>query len=93
MIENVQDPEHGRDIWQDKLNGASTASALRPGDDLRGIPAIVDLLTLALTHGLMAIALWRLLSRPELDEEDSPEPRRPWARRKPDPAGGAAVDD
>jgi hypothetical protein len=91
MIENVQDPEHGRDIWQDKLNGASTASRLRPGHDLCGIPAIVDLLTLALTHGLMAIALWRLLGRPELDEEDVVEPRRPWARRS--PAGGTGGDD
>ena len=42
---------------------------------------MVDLFTLALTHGLMAIALWRLLFRPELDEEQPAEPARPW--RKP----------
>jgi hypothetical protein len=42
---------------------------------------LVDLFTLALTHGLMAIALWRLLFRPELDQEDAAEPARPW--RKP----------
>ena len=30
---------------------------------------MVDILTLALTHGLMAIALWRLLWRDELDRE------------------------
>ena len=42
---------------------------------------MVDLFTLALTHGLMAIALWRLLFRPELDTEDAPAPLRPW--RKP----------
>jgi hypothetical protein len=51
------------------------------------------LLTLALTHGLMAIALWRLLGRPELDVEDADEPRRPWARRSSGPVGGAAGDD
>ena len=47
---------------------------------------MVDLFTLALTHGLMAVALWRLLFRPELDEEDVAEPLRP--RRK--PAAGRA---
>ena len=42
---------------------------------------MVDYFTLALTHGLMAIALWRLLARPELDVEEAAEPRRPWSRR------------
>ena len=41
---------------------------------------MVDYFTLALTHGLMALALWRLLARPELDDEASVEPRRPWVR-------------
>ena len=41
---------------------------------------MVDLFTLALTHGLMAIALWRLLFRPELDTEDAAEPTRPWRK-------------
>jgi hypothetical protein len=31
---------------------------------------LIDLFTLALTHGLIALALWRLLFRPELDVED-----------------------
>lgn len=35
-----------------------------------GKPALVDLATLALTHGLMMLALIRLLSRDELDRED-----------------------
>ncbi len=41
---------------------------------------MVDILTLALTHGLMAVALWRLLWRDDLDRdaEDAPAPRRPW---------------
>ena len=43
---------------------------------------MVDYFTLALTHGLMAIALWRLLARPELDVEEAAEPRRPWVRSK-----------
>jgi hypothetical protein len=30
---------------------------------------LIDLFTLALTHGLIAVALWRLLFRPELDDE------------------------
>ena len=42
---------------------------------------MIDLFTLALTHGLIVLALWRLLFRPELDIEDAPEgPRRPWVK-------------
>jgi hypothetical protein len=46
---------------------------------------VVDILSLAVTHGLMAIALWRLLSRDDLgrDPADAPAPRRPWLRAPP----------
>jgi len=45
--------------------------------------SLVDILSLALTHGLMAIALWRLLQRDDLDRDASDEatPRRPWSRK------------
>ena len=36
---------------------------------------MIDNFALALTHGLMILAAWRLLRRPELDREDDP-PRR-----------------
>lgn len=39
---------------------------------------MVDIFALALSHGLLALAAWRLLWRPELDDES---PDRP-ARRK-----------
>ena len=42
---------------------------------------MIDILTLALTHGLMALALWRLLFRADLDEDDAPVPRRPWRKQ------------
>ena len=43
---------------------------------------MIDILTLALTHGLMAIALWRLLSRDDLGQEPGSDkaPARPWLR-------------
>ena len=46
---------------------------------------MVDILSLAVTHGLMAIALWRLLSRDDLGDDpgDAPEPWRPWLRASP----------
>jgi hypothetical protein len=51
---------------------------------------LIDLLTLALTHGLILLALWRLLFRPELDVEDSATgPRQPWRK---DRAGEEAGD-
>lgn len=34
---------------------------------------MIDNFALALTHGLMLVALWRLLSRPDLDD-DAAEP-------------------
>jgi len=48
---------------------------------------LIDLFTLALTHGLIALALWRLLSRDELDVEDaSAQARRPWLKGGAQPA-------
>lgn len=43
---------------------------------------MIDILTLALTHGLMAIALWRLLGRDDLDVDPGVEVGRakPWVR-------------
>jgi hypothetical protein len=43
---------------------------------------MVDILTLALTHGLMAVALWRLLWRDDLDRDTDAAPQRPrpWLR-------------
>jgi hypothetical protein len=60
---------------------------------------MIDYLTLALTHGLMALALWRLLFRPDLDVDldvgasgNGPAPRaRPWVR-KPSPPAETAPD-
>lgn len=41
---------------------------------------MVDNFAIALSHGLMAIALWRLLYRDDLDHEVSP--RQAWKQRK-----------
>jgi hypothetical protein len=35
---------------------------------------LIDLFSLALTHGLMMLAAWRLMSRPDLDREAEPPP-------------------
>lgn len=43
---------------------------------------MIDLATLALTHGLMMLALLRMLGRDELDREDGVRDRRkPWLGR------------
>ena len=42
---------------------------------------MIDNFSLALTHGLMLLAAWRLLSRPDLDDDSAP--RDPEASRKP----------
>ena len=44
---------------------------------------MIDNFSIALTHGLLLLAFWRLITRPDLDEEAPPEPDR-------EPAGFAA---
>lgn len=40
---------------------------------------MIDNFALGLTHGLMLLAAWRLLSRPGLQDDDAPPaPRRGW---------------
>jgi hypothetical protein len=47
---------------------------------------LIDLFTLALTHSLIALALWRMLFRADLDSDDGEarEPRRPWGKARQD---------
>ena len=46
---------------------------------------MIDYFTLALTHGLMALALWRMLFREDLDSEPGTrEHRQPWRKSSPD---------
>jgi hypothetical protein len=44
---------------------------------------LIDLFTLALTHGLIALALWRMLFRADLDSEQGEAARRPWRKDVP----------
>jgi hypothetical protein len=54
---------------------------------------LIDLFTLALTHGLIVIALWRLLFRDDLDAEDAlAAPCRPWRKDEGDAAGEGPGD-
>jgi len=40
---------------------------------------MIDNFALGLTHGLMLLAAWRLLARPDLEDDDAPAaPRRRW---------------
>ena len=46
---------------------------------------MIDNFALALSHGLILLAAWRLLSRPDLDDDDAPlaaRPPRPFLRRR-----------
>jgi hypothetical protein len=50
---------------------------------------MIDNFALALTHGLMLLAAWRLLSRPDLDDDQAPPPApgtgRRWTLGRSDP--------
>lgn len=45
---------------------------------------MIDNFALGLTHGLMLLAAWRLLSRPDLDDDDAAPSERAgaWASLK-----------
>ena len=48
---------------------------------------MIDIFSLFLTHGLMALAALLMLGRPELDDEAAGEARRPaWKRGPTQPA-------
>jgi len=48
---------------------------------------MIDNFALGLSHGLMLLAAWRLLSRPDLDDDDAPAVKRGWfSRGEPDDA-------
>jgi len=77
----------GPNPWHGKLNGASTGAAYAAVNRAAGAlwdKSLVDILSLALTHGLMAVALWRLLQREDLDRDagDVAAPGRPWSRKQ-----------
>jgi hypothetical protein len=42
---------------------------------------MIDTFSLALTHGLLFLAAWRLMLRPDLDREDGVSPKRGWSKR------------
>lgn len=83
MVEDVEDAQHRARTCHDKLNGASTANAYGP-PQTAGKQGLIDLFTLALTHGLIALALWRMLFRPDLDADDAEAraPQRPWRKAR-----------
>jgi len=52
---------------------------------------MIDNFALGLTHGLLLLVAWRLLSRPDLDDDSAapPDPRAPKGRRWTFGKGGA----
>lgn len=43
---------------------------------------VIDNFALGLTHGLMLLAAWRLLSRGDLEDDNAPAaPRKGWFRK------------
>ncbi|WEK45318.1 MAG: hypothetical protein P0Y56_09745 [Candidatus Andeanibacterium colombiense] len=52
---------------------------------------MIDYFAIALTHGLLALAAWRLLSRADLDSEESKSKglAKPWLRNRRAPVQAA----
>lgn len=44
---------------------------------------MIDNFALALSHGLMLLAAWRLVSRPDLDDDQAAPPEPPAKGRRP----------
>jgi len=46
---------------------------------------LINYFAIALTHGLLALAAWRLLSRPDLDDDAAqgrPARQKPWLKAR-----------
>jgi hypothetical protein len=49
---------------------------------------MIDNFAIAVTHGLMLLAAWRLLSRPDLEDDAArPGDRKGWSELARDPEG------
>jgi len=44
---------------------------------------MIDNFSLAISHGLILLAVWRLFFRPDLDDENAPEPEPKPKRESP----------
>lgn len=89
MVKDVEHADHAAGLCHDNLNGASTSLCYRPArlsrkPTSKAALAVIDIFALALVHGLLAVALLRLLGRPDLDSEPELERRRRSARSAPD---------
>lgn len=53
---------------------------------------MIDYFSIALTHGLIMVAAWRLLMREDLDVDnsDAAKPERPWLKNQENAASGKA---
>ena len=71
MIEDVEDP-HGGSHAMRALNAASTASRYTGPTSRSADRPMIDNLSLAISHGLMLLAAFLLLRRPDLDHEPGP---------------------
>jgi len=45
---------------------------------------LIDYFSIALTHGLILLACWRLLAREDIDREGAAQekPKRPWLKQE-----------
>jgi len=50
---------------------------------------MIDNFALAISHGLMMLAIWALLKRPDLDHEPGPRDRPPRPKRAKEDRPGA----
>jgi hypothetical protein len=82
VIENVEDPRHGRQFCSEGLTGRQPGAVnhrpagtnfARAGQGRNGV---IDNFALGLIHLLLGIAIWKLLLRPDLDR-DPDEPQTP----------------
>jgi len=71
VIEDVENP-HARPIATGALNAASTACRYTGLRKQERHWAMIDNLSLAISHGLMLLAAFLLLRRPDLDHEPGP---------------------
>jgi hypothetical protein len=57
----------------------------------RGASDMIDNFALAVSHGLILLAVWRLVQRPDLDDDAAAERAQPQSKQKPATKGRAGA--
>jgi hypothetical protein len=74
VVKDVEDTRHSDLSWQKRINATSTDAIYRRWLIYIWVIRVIDNFSILLSHALLAVAIWILMNRADLDVEDLPAP-------------------